>query len=47
MEKEENICGEVETSREFACLGDRVSACRGCEAAVTVRTIYGWVRGVR
>ena len=32
----------METTQEFAYLGDRVSAGRGCEAAVTARTWCGW-----
>ena len=42
MEQEEKFCDEVETVMEFTYLGDRVSAGGGCEAAVTVRTTYGW-----
>ena len=42
MEKEERLCGEVETVREFTYLGDRVSG--GCKAAVTARTRCGCVR---
>ena len=41
VEQEEKLCDEVETVREFTYLGDRVSASRGCEAAVTVRTRCG------
>ena len=43
MEDEEKVCNEVETVREFTYLGDRVSADGGCEAAVTIRTMYRWV----
>ena len=32
------------TVREFTYLGDRVSAGRGCEAAVIARTRCGWVK---
>ena len=35
VKKEEKLCDEVETVREFTCLCDRVSA--GCEV-VTART---------
>ena len=42
MEQEEKLCDEVETVREFNYLVDRVSAGGGCEAAVTVRTRFGW-----
>ena len=41
VEQEEKLCDEVETVREFMYLGDRVSAGRGCEAAVTARTRCG------
>ena len=34
----------METVREFTYFGDRVSACGGCEAAVTARTRCGWVK---
>ena len=35
---------EMEIVREFTYLGDRVSAGGGCEAAVTARTRYVWVK---
>ena len=44
MKREERLCDEVETVREFTYLGDRVSAGGGCEAAVTVRIRCGWVK---
>ena len=44
MEQVEKLCDEVESVREFTYLGDRVSAGRGYEAAVTARTRYGWVK---
>ena len=44
VEQEVKLCDEVETVREFACRGDRVSVGGGCEAAVTGRTIYVWVK---
>ena len=44
MEQEENLCDEVERVMDFIYLGDRVSAGGGCEAAVTGRTRYGWVK---
>ena len=34
----------METVREFAYIGDRGSAVRGCEAAVTARTRCTWIR---
>ena len=34
----------METVREFTYIGDRVSARRGCEAAVTARTRCEWVK---
>ena len=43
MKKEEKLCDEVETIREFTYLGDRVSDCGGCEAAATDRTRCGWI----
>ena len=43
VEQEETLCDEVETVGEFAYYHDRVSACRGCEAAVTTGTRCGWV----
>ena len=42
--EEEKLCDEVETVREFTYLGDRVSACRGCEDAVTARARCGWAK---
>ena len=38
MKQKGRLCDEVETVGEFTYFGDRVSAGRGCEAAVTVRT---------
>ena len=38
------LCDEVETVSEFIYLGNRVSAIGRCEAAVTARTRYGWVK---
>ena len=38
------FCDEVEAVREFTYLGDRVSACGGCEAAVTAPKRCGWVK---
>ena len=43
VEHEEKLCDEVETVREFAYLGDRVSAGGVCEA-VAVKTRYWWVK---
>ena len=43
MKQEVKLCDEVETVSDFTYLGDRVSAGGGCEAAVTARTICGWV----
>ena len=34
MEQEENLCDEVETVREFTCLGVKVSTGGGTKAAV-------------
>ena len=47
MEQEVILCNELETVREFTCLGDRVSANGGCEAAVTTRTKCGWFKWIR
>ena len=43
MKQEEKLCDKVETVREFTYFGDRVSACGGCETAVTARTRCTWV----
>ena len=42
MKQEEKLCHDMESVREFTCLGDRLSAGGGCEAAVTARTRCGW-----
>ena len=34
----------MKTARGLQFLGDRVTAGGGCEAAVTVRTRYGWAK---
>ena len=44
VKKEENLCNEVETVREFSYLGDRLSTGGGCEAALTARTRCGWAK---
>ena len=44
MEQVVELCDEVETVSEFTYLGDRGSDGGGCEAAVTARTRYGWVK---
>ena len=44
MEQEERLCDAVETVRKITYQGDRASAGGGCEAAVTARTRYGWVK---
>ena len=44
VEQEENLCDEVKAVTEFIYLGGRVSVGERCEAAVTVRTRFGWVR---
>ena len=43
-EQEEKLRDEVKTVSEFTCLGDRVSAGGGCEAAVSARTRCGWAK---
>ena len=40
----EKLCDEVETVKEFTYLGDRVDGSGGCEAAVTARARFGWVK---
>ena len=40
----EELCEEVETVKGFCYLGDRVNASGGCEAAVTARARFGWVK---
>ena len=35
MEQEGRLCDKVETVREFTYIGERVSACGGCETDVT------------
>ena len=37
----EKLCDEVETVNGFCCLGDRLNASGGCEAAVTARARIG------
>ena len=44
MEQKDKLCDEVLTVQELTYLGDRVSAGRGCEAAVTARTRDWWAR---
>ena len=36
------MCDEVKTVKGFCYLGDRLSASRECEAAVTAKTRLGW-----
>ena len=43
MYQEKKLCDEMKAVLEFAYLSDRVSAGGKCEAAVTVKTICGWV----
>ena len=42
--QEEMFCDEVETVWEFTYLGDSLCAGGGCEAAVTARMRFGWVK---
>ena len=44
MDSVEELCEEVETVRAFCCLGDRVNAGGGCEAAVMARARIGWLK---
>ena len=41
VEQEDELCDEVQTVGEFTYLGGRVSACWGCEAAVTAEQYVG------
>ena len=43
MKQREKLFNEVETVREFICLGDRVNAGGGCENAVSARTRCRWL----
>ena len=38
------MCDEVETVNGFRYLGEKLSASGRCEAVVTVRVRFGWVR---
>ena len=38
------LCDEVEKMNGFCCLGDRLNASGGCEAAITARVRIDWVR---
>ena len=44
VEEVEELYHVLVTVREFTYNGNRVSAGEGCEAALTVRTICGWVK---
>ena len=44
VEQREKLCDEVESVKEFTYLGDKVSVDGGCEAAVTARVRFGWVK---
>ena len=44
MEQEEKLSDEVETVRELTYLCYRLSACNGCEAALTASKICGCER---
>ena len=44
VEQEETSCDEVKTVTEIIYVGERVSACGGCEGAVSARTRCWWVR---
>ncbi|XP_006820969.1 uncharacterized protein LOC102810427 [Saccoglossus kowalevskii] len=41
---EEKLCDEFESVKEFTYLGDEVSVGGGCEAAVTARARFAWVK---
>ena len=40
----EVLCDEVETVKGFCCLGERLNAGGGCEAAATARVRIGWMK---
>ena len=40
--QQEVMCDEVKIVKGFCCLGNRLNASGGCEAAVTARTRVGW-----
>ena len=44
MAKKKKLCDGVETVKNFCCLGDRLNASGGFEAAVTASTKIGWIR---
>ena len=44
MDSIKKLCDEVETVNGFCYLGDRLNDSGGCEAAVTARIRFGWVR---
>ena len=44
VELMEELCDEVETVNGFCYLGDRVNSSGGCEAAVSARARFGWVK---
>ena len=44
VQQEEKLCDAVDTVQELAYHDDRVCAGGGCEAVVTVRAIFGWVK---
>ena len=44
VEQEDKLCNDVETVRVLTSSGDWVSAGGRCEAAMTARTKYWWVK---
>ena len=42
--KETSFFDQVDFVKSFCCLGDRLNACGGSEAAVTARTRIGWIK---
>ena len=44
VKQEGKLCDDVETVREYTCLGDKVRAGGRCKAAVIARTRFWWIR---
>ena len=44
VRQEGKLCDDVETVREYTCLGDKVRAGGRCKAAVIARTRFWWIR---
>ena len=44
VDQKKELYKEVDTMREFICVDDRLSASGGCEAVVTARSIFCWIK---